>query len=238
MLAKEASDLLQELKKCKDARERERLRALYAISVGYQLSAVAEIFSVDEGTLYRWMERWREERKLSDKPKRGRPCSFTEEDTKRLVELLIEGDPQKHGIDASFWNTKELMEYFARRGRFVSQETIRRRLKEIGAKYVKAGREDTDSEGKETEIEIYTKRFIEDMKYNPHLLSILLENEELAQCPVKRCGWTFEKKFKIRKIPKEKTPEGPEEDQESFEKRKKLIDDEKKRLDYIKLSKK
>ena len=183
MIRGEVSNLLQEsAKKCKDAKERERLRALYAISVGYPLPIVAEIFSVGEATLYRWMERWEGGKKLSDRPKRGRPSTFTEREKQIIRKLICEGDPKKYGIEATLWNTKELQEYFSNNGKKVSQETIRRCLKEMGATYTK-----TDDTRKTVE---FAWQFMDDIKIPPSLLMLLEEESPEIQ---KKYGWTFKR---------------------------------------------
>lgn len=235
MLSVEDSHSLQEsAKRCKDAKERERLRALYAISVGYPIPTVAEIFSVDEGTIYRWIERWQEEKRLSDKPKRGRPGSLSEEEKQMIRDLVTEGNPKKHGINASIWNTKELREYFYKKGKNVSQETIRRCLKEMGARYVKVDLENVKDDIKMKEE--FVKKFVDVMKYNPSLI-MLFEDELLADSSPKRsCTWTFEKRLAARPYEKKKKP-GRLRTTSAFEETDELLGD-KKELTYVKLSKK
>ncbi len=174
-------------KRSKDAKERERLRALYAISIGYSLRSVAEIFSVDEGTVYRWIYRWRKEKTLSDRPKLGRPGSLSKEEKQNIRKLISEGVPKKHGIEAEFWNTKELREYFSKKGRRVSQETLRRYLKEMGAKYVKA---EGEQSGRKSGDE-FAWQFVEDMKFMPYSLLNIFDESEL---PKRSSGWTFQKR--------------------------------------------
>lgn len=187
MLEKDFSNGLKDAaKRSRDAKERERLRALYAISIGYPLQAVAEIFSVDEGTVYRWIDRWRKERTLSDRPKLGRPGSLSKEEKHHIRTLISENDPKRHGIEAEFWNTKELKRYFSRKGKRVSQETLRRYLKEMGAKYVKS---EGESSGRRSGEE-FAWQFVEDMKFMPYSLLSIFEEEQL---PKKNPGWTLEK---------------------------------------------
>lgn len=194
MIRKELSPLLQEsAKRSKDAKERERLRALYALSVGYPLPIVAEIFSVDEGTLYRWVERWQEEKQLSDKPKRGRPVSLTEKDKEVLKQLIVEGEPKKHGIDAEFWNTKELRDYFMKKGKDVSQETIRRTLKEMGARYVKPKPEQPRIDKKKQDE--FLRRFNDEMSFNPYALLMMFDDEDSENSEKKAYGWVFQRKL-------------------------------------------
>ncbi|MBD3209980.1 helix-turn-helix domain-containing protein [Candidatus Micrarchaeota archaeon] len=196
MIRKELSPLLQDsARRSKDAKERERLRALYAISMGYPLPMVAEIFSVDEGTVYRWIERWQENRKLSDKPKRGRPVSLTEEDKKKIKILVEKSNPREHGMEMDFWNTRALQKYFVSRGKDVSQETIRRTLKEMGAKYVKP-RPETRRAGTGKHRELAGKLYNADGELNPYALLVLLDEEIPKSGSEKNAfGWKFQRKL-------------------------------------------
>ena len=52
------SKILNKLaKECRDPKERERLRALCILGIGYPVSDVSRMFFVDEDTVYRWAER-------------------------------------------------------------------------------------------------------------------------------------------------------------------------------------
>jgi transposase len=198
MLSDQDSELLQEQAAgCRDAKERERLRALYALSVGYPIPKVAKIFCVDEGTVYRWIERWQEEKSLSNKPKKGRPATLTDKDKKMIRALLSEGNPKMHGIDADFWNTKELGEYFSKKGKKVSQETIRRCLRRMGARYRKASKaSDADRKKWEEFLEV----LVATMKYDPQSVLSIFDNEIPLPSGNSR-GWTFKKKL-VAKAPK------------------------------------
>lgn len=200
MLSRELAYLLYEsIKKCKDARERERLRALYAVSVGYPLHVVADIFTVDEGTVYRWIERWHEERSLVDKPKVGRPGALSDEDKRCLIDAVNGGEPRAHGIETEYWSTKDLCSLLRKRGRRVSQETVRRFLRDMGARYIKPGSDEDFSErrgGHPGACERLSppNRLIENLKLNQHSLAALLDDEFLLGDPQKKnCGWVFGK---------------------------------------------
>ncbi|MBI5036684.1 helix-turn-helix domain-containing protein [Candidatus Micrarchaeota archaeon] len=52
MLEEDTPALQKRAKQSKDYREVQRLRALYAISVGNRVQAVAQIFDVHESTIY------------------------------------------------------------------------------------------------------------------------------------------------------------------------------------------
>jgi transposase len=134
------SDILKELyKDCKDAKEKIRYAALYAVSRGRSIRDTADFIDVEESTVYDWVNRWVSERGVSDKPRSGRPSKLTKKDEEEIKELLDENDPKKHGINASSYTTKELREYFIRaHGRTIDEETFRVHLLKTGAKYVKA----------------------------------------------------------------------------------------------------
>jgi hypothetical protein len=73
VILQEDQAILRELaRRSKDPRERERLRALYILSLGETVERVMAFFTVDESTVYRWIERWNRERDMQDKPRDGR----------------------------------------------------------------------------------------------------------------------------------------------------------------------
>jgi transposase len=77
-MLEEDGPFLQKLaKECKDVKEQNRYLALHAVSKGYEVSFMAGIFCVDESSIYGWIKKLEDEWTLSDKPKSGRPPSFT-----------------------------------------------------------------------------------------------------------------------------------------------------------------
>nr|MDO8080278.1 IS630 family transposase [Candidatus Freyarchaeota archaeon] len=185
-------------RKCKDAREKVRYLALHALSRGYAVSSVAEIFCVDEATIYRWIERWQAERNLADQPKEGRPPKLAEKDKKEIKKLVEENDPKRHGVNASFWDCKELRLYLlSTRGKNVSQETIRRCLRSMGAHYVKA--EIEYAEADEGERENFAQRFLQDLASKPDSVVVLFQDEMSVKCsPRKGYGWTFGERLVVK----------------------------------------
>ena len=58
-MLEEDGPLLQKLaKECKDVKEQNRYLALHAVSNWYEVSSVAEIFCVDESSIYGWIKKW------------------------------------------------------------------------------------------------------------------------------------------------------------------------------------
>lgn len=182
-------------KSCKDSKEQNRYLALHAICKGYSVPSVSEIFCVDESTIYRWISQWREDRNMADKPKSGRPPAMDDEDRKEIRRLLEENNPKKHGMNASFWDTKEFHIYFQRQGREVSRETLRTYLKGMGARYVKA-----QIQYPEADIEKqreFARKFFKETKNSSTI--ILFHDEMAAFCSARKgYGWTFEKRLVIK----------------------------------------
>jgi transposase len=138
MLEEDEPLLRQHAKECRDVKEAIRYYALHTLSEGKTITEVAGIFLVERQAIYDWMEKWKTEKNLSDKPRSGRPADLTEEDDKELERLLKEKDPGKYGLNSATYTTKELKEYFLKyRNKVVDEETLRKHLHKIGAKYVK-----------------------------------------------------------------------------------------------------
>lgn len=197
MLEEDSATLRELAKSCREAKERERLRALYALSIGQPVKTVADIFCVDESAVYRWIERWQEEKNLADKPKDGRPPSLGEKDREGLKRLLQEDSPKQHGINASFWDTKEIQAYLIRNGRDVSRETVRVCLKGMGAHFVKA-----QLKYQEANAELrrrFAEQFRKEAESKPNSVIVLFEDEMSAGCsPRMGYGWTFDKVLEIK----------------------------------------
>jgi len=109
-----------------------------------------------------------------------------------MKDLILEADPRKHGIDASIWNTKELREHFRRSGRSISSETIRRCLREMGARYVNARQAYSETDRKAWKD--FVRVLISTMNYDPNVIYSIFE-QEIPMSLGKNCGWTFEKRI-------------------------------------------
>jgi len=191
------SEELRKLLEGSQTTEKERIRALYIVSLDYPIKEVARMFCVDEQTIYNWINLWREERNVSDKPKSGRPPAFTEEEKKELRKLVEENDPKMHGINASFWDCAELQKYYLKNGKKVSEETIRTTLKDMGAHYVKAQHEYREADYEKQKE--FALQFLKDtQKLNDDIA--LLMGDEMSACtsPHKGYGWTFGQRLIIK----------------------------------------
>lgn len=197
MLEKDSNTLRYLYKICEDATEKIRYEALYAVSRGNTVETVANIIAVEESTVYDWIHRWEKERNVSDKPKSGRPPAFIEEEKKELKDLIDENDPRLHGANAGFWDCTELRKYYLKKGKDVSEETIRATLIEMGAHYVKAQHEYREADyEKQREFAL---QFLKDVQKLNDDIALLLE-DEMSACtsPHKGYGWTFDQRLIIK----------------------------------------
>lgn len=188
--------LLRELAtNCRDAKEKVRYFALHALCKGCTVPLVSEIFCVEESTIYRWIERWKTQKCMQDKPKSGRPPVLDNSDKKEIKKLLEDNDPKKYGINASFWDTKELQAYFQKQGKRISRETFRACLKGLGARYVKSviifPEADTEKQKE------FAKKFFEENKSCSAI--ILFQDEMSAWCSARKgYGWTLGKRLEVK----------------------------------------
>lgn len=194
MLEQCASELCELARACKDYKERERLRALYALSISYSVQKVSEIFCVDDDTIRNWVKKWEEEKNLKGAPRDGRSPSLAENDKKEIKKLVEENNPRKHGLNASSWDCSELKKYFARNGRIFSLEVIRKALKEMGARYVKAVIEFPEADEKKRLA--FARKFIKQEK-NANAL-VLFEDEMSTETSARKgYGWTFKERLVV-----------------------------------------
>jgi len=195
-MLEEDRELLRELAaKCRDGKEKIRYLSLHAIASGHEVPLVSEIFCVDESTIYRWIERWQHERNVQDKTKSGRPSAISDKDKERIKNLIEEGEPKKYGINASFWDTKELHLYFQKRGMEISRETLRTCLKGMGARYVKAQIKYAEADIEKQKE--FARKFFEEMESTSGI--VIFQDEMSAECSARKgYGWTFEKRLEIK----------------------------------------
>lgn len=197
MLEEDEQALRKLAKSCRDAKVQNRYLALHALSINKPVSLVAEIFCVDRTTLYNWIVKWKEERNLEDEPREGRPNALTEEQKQEIRNLIEENDPKKHGINASAWDTKELMHYFAGKEVQISRETLRTALLSMGAKYVKATLKYAEAD-MEKQKEFARQFFMEAEQKRRNAL-VFFEDEMSAGCSARKgYGWTFGDRLVIK----------------------------------------
>ncbi len=183
-------------KDCKDAKEKIRYQALFAVSRGNNVRNIANIIAVEESTVYDWINQWERERNVSDKPRSGRPEKITKDDEKEIKRLLDEKDPKKYGINASQYTTKELQFYFAKcRGKFIDAETFRVHLVNTGAHYVKAQLRYKEGDQKK-QIE-FAQNLLFLLK-NEYFTKILFLDEMSVSTSTRNgYGWTYDQRLVV-----------------------------------------
>lgn len=100
---------------------------------GYSAPQIAELHSVTDPMVYKWMDRFDEEGPsgLYDRDREGRPPKIDEE-AEAEIEKLLESDPTEHGENASRWTTPRIVEYLRRKqGIDVHPDTVRDALKRL-----------------------------------------------------------------------------------------------------------
>jgi len=90
------------------------------------IKRIANIVSCDKRSVGRWLDRWKETKDLSDKPKTGRSRVTTEKQDAKIVALATRDE------NATAPKIQKQMED---KGIDVSERTVRRRLHEAGGKY-------------------------------------------------------------------------------------------------------
>ena len=112
-----------------------RAAALLAVHGGQSVGQVAELLGVTRQSVYNWLVTYAQAKQaidLADAPRVGRPSLWT----KDLEAFLIETLEQKARSDqneSTKWTVALLQKGLAsRRGRSVSAETLRRKLRQLG----------------------------------------------------------------------------------------------------------
>lgn len=89
---------------------------------------VAKVVHCDTSTVKYWLNRWKQSKDLHDSPRSGRPRVTTQKQDQRIVSLV---DQQ------IFVTAQDIASKLNRQQVVVSERTVRRRLREAGAKYNK-----------------------------------------------------------------------------------------------------
>ncbi|MEM3562523.1 MAG: hypothetical protein QXR19_04800 [Candidatus Jordarchaeaceae archaeon] len=130
------------------------------------------------------------ERNLADRPREGRPPKLDEKDKEEIRRLVEENDPTKHGVNASFWDCRELRQYFLKKGKNCFPRNSKTMPEKYGARYVKA--EIEYAEANEDEGEKFARQFLRDLASKPDSVVVLFQDETAVGCsPRKGYGWTF-----------------------------------------------
>jgi transposase len=107
---------------------------LLAAEQGLKVPQIAAIVRESEATVLRWLKRYLAEgvEGLHDAPRPGRPSEVTEAYRAALL-AAVRRRPRSLGLPFSLWTLQRLVDYLAERmGVRVSDETVRRALKQVG----------------------------------------------------------------------------------------------------------
>src|SRR5690348_5461128 len=96
------------------ARQVERAKVVLAAASGEGVGAIAERFHLSLGTVYLWWHRFAEQglAGLADKPRGGRPPTYTREEVSLVVQTALT-DPQTLGLSFASWTLDRLAAYLA-----------------------------------------------------------------------------------------------------------------------------
>ena len=196
MLEDDSNTLRELYRNCKDAREKLRYGALYAVSRRKSVATIADVLDVEESTVYDWIHQWEKERNVSDKPRSGRPSKLTEEDEKEIREIIDENDPKKYGINALSYTTKELQDYFLRlHSRFIDEETFRAHLKKMGAHFIKAQTRYKEAD-EEKQVE-FAKGFSNIAENYGFTKIVFIDEMSVSTSAHNGYGWTFNQRLVV-----------------------------------------
>ena len=194
MLEDDSNNLCDLYRNCKDAKEKIRYAALYAVSRGNTVKIVANIVAVEESTVYDWIHQWEKERNVSDKSRSGRPPSITEEDEEEMRRLIDENNPKEHGINAMSYTTVELQEYFMKfRSKCIDEETFRVHLKKMGAHFIKAQKRYKEAD-EEKQIE-FAKSFSHIAVNYGFTKIVFIDEMSVSTSAHNGYGWTFNQRL-------------------------------------------
>jgi transposase len=135
-----------------------RVRAVEAVVCrGLAVGDVAEAYSTDRTTLFRWMRRYKErgENGLHRRAGSGRPRKLKEVESTRLWNLVLK-PATSFGYETDLWTVARVHQVVQDRLKVViSKDTIWRRLREAGLTYQKPERQyyETDDKARQEWVE-------------------------------------------------------------------------------------
>ena len=113
---------------------------LYLRASGYKVADIAFIVARDEDTVSAWIKRYEELESVEDEPRSGSEGKLTPALEKKIVELVDENKPFKHGWNAARWDCNELSAWLEeKQGVKVTEEAVRQLLVNNGFHWRKTG---------------------------------------------------------------------------------------------------
>ena len=187
-----------------------RVRAVQAVlGRGLAVGDVAEAYSTDRTTLFRWIKRYEQqgENGLHRQAGSGRPRKLKELDGKRLWNLVLQ-PATRFGYETDLWTVGRVHQVVQEKLKvIISKDTIWRRLREAGLTYQKPERQyfETDDKARQEWVEQQLPKIRETVrKYR----AILYFQDEANVSLTAFLGKTWAPRGKT---PKHKSPESAEE---------------------------
>ena len=78
---------------------------------GKKQTEISYLLDVPQSTVSYWIIRHRQEGKLTDNPRSGRPSQLTKTQMSELKEKLLDFPPERYGGETIGWTTKQAMQY-------------------------------------------------------------------------------------------------------------------------------
>lgn len=127
--------LRQQLAHTQEASTYRRTLAILHLNEGKPIAEIAGSLGVTRQTIYNWLDAYCEAfdpLALADAARSGRPSTWTP-DLQELLETLLHEGPRPWGYQATQWTVPLLRQQLATwDGRWLSEDTIRRQLHELG----------------------------------------------------------------------------------------------------------
>jgi transposase len=127
--------LRQQLKHAQDASLYRRTQAMLELDRGRTVADVARSLGVTRQTIYNWLEAYQDDYDplaLVDAARSGRPANWSP-DLQDLLATLLQESPMQWDYQAVNWTVPLLRQQLATwDGRWLSEDTLRRRLHELG----------------------------------------------------------------------------------------------------------
>lgn len=77
---------------------------------GKKQTEISYLLDVPQTTVSYWIRNFRNEKRLTDKPRSGRPAQLTVKQKNELKDMLLDFPPQRYGGESLGWTTKKAMQ--------------------------------------------------------------------------------------------------------------------------------
>lgn len=184
----------KEIQKAHDTRYFRALLALLRLAAGAAVGGVASEVGVTPQMTWVWRVRYLaaqgDERVLRPEPPSGRP-PLTGPSEDAQIESILQQDPQALGYHATGWTVPLLRHHLQKQGIFLSERTIRRRLRSLGYVWKRPGYllacPDPAWKAKRRYLRRRVRRI---RKEHPDAVILFVDETDLREFPPLRAGWS------------------------------------------------